>query len=150
MQILRYVINVAILCGTFCGLAAVASVESSGAPKDAHYFVLVTSGTWSENDVGIASTPIYYPGYDVCKRSWNVFHDAARKAFGAYIEAHYDDSFAYTHNMQTVSNKLHSTTEGLKTVEQANQRLIEWIADEKKQGHSVRVHRDFSFTYKNL
>lgn len=117
--------------------------------KDSYYFILVTDGV-HKNKTGIASRPIYYPGYSVCRLSSSQFLHAARQAFAKHVAANYEDSFEYTHNLRPIEMKQHSTTSLLRTAEQANQRLVEWVAEQKQKGYRAEVQRRFSFSSANL
>jgi hypothetical protein len=118
---------------------------------DAYYAFIVVDGVWKDN-IGYASQILHYPGYSTCNsyRDLDFFHDAKR-SFSSHLQAYYNRAFPYgeNNNFFVISNPLHSTYDLLKTRAQAEQRLTDWIADQKSKGYQVRLTR-FSFSCSNL
>lgn len=117
---------------------------------DGYYEIIVVTGTW-KNGVSYASRIIYYPGYSNCnKYKSNEFFSEARRAFSAHLKAYYTEAFpnGENNNFMSINTKLDSY-DYLETKAQAEQRLTEWIAEQKEQGYKVQL-TNFSFSCDNL
>lgn len=115
--------------------------------SDGYYFFIVVDGTW-KNGVGYASRIIHYSGYSNCKKHESYeFINEAKRVFSSHLKAYYPEIFptGENNNFMTIDMKKHSTSLYLKTRAQAEQRLTEWIADQKEQGYKVRT-TGFSFS----
>ena len=132
-------------------ILAFSSFRLKPAPADDGYYAFIVVDGVHKNKVGYASRIIQYPGYDDCnKRSSSQYFREAQRAFSNYLEAHFHDAFPYggMNDLQLVDMKRHSTTELLKTRAQAEQRLTEWIADQKSEGNKVQT-TNFSYSCSN-
>lgn len=130
--------------------AAPISLASSG-ESDAYYAFIVVDGVY-KNGTGYASDIIYFPGSNAAKKYKDTeFFFKARGAFSAYLRAKHHDAFpnGVLNDDRLISFRSHSTSEHLKTRAQAEQRLTEWIAEQKDKGYSV-VTTSFSFSRDNL
>jgi hypothetical protein len=116
---------------------------------DGYYAFIVVDGAW-KNKVGYASQVIYFPGWADCgKRRDLDFFAEAKTAFSSHLKAYYNKAFPYgeNNNFQLMQNKKHSTSTLLTTRAQAEQRLTEWIAEQREQGYEVQT-TDFGFSCK--
>jgi len=117
---------------------------------DGYYAFIVVDGVW-KNKVGYASRIIYYPGYTDCnKASGTYFFADAQRAFSDHLKAYHTEAFPYgeNNNFMIIDMKKYSTSELLKTRAQAEQRLTEWIAEQKEKGYRVQT-TSFSYSCSN-
>lgn len=117
---------------------------------DGYYAFIVVDGIW-KNKVGYASRIMYYPGYTECNRNRSTdFFANAKMAFSDYLKAYYTQAFPYgeNNNFETVENPKYSTSTLLKTRAQAEQRLTEWIAEQKEKGYEVQT-TNFGYSCNN-
>lgn len=117
--------------------------ETVNAEKFDYYFFLeYTPGSTSDySKTRYISSFIYYAGYDECGNDYD-FIPKAKKAFANYIKANYDESNV-THT-QTYDNKLHSSSEKIKTNQQGREVLDNYLADQKSDGRNV-IQTTFSY-----
>jgi hypothetical protein len=127
------------------------SFTAKPAAEDGYYAFIVVDGVWKDGR-GYTSKVIYFPGYSECNRYRDIdFFAEAKRAFSSHLKANYNSAFPYgeNNNFQVISNKLHSTSTQLKTYEQAQQRLSEWVANQKEEGKQVS-YTNFDFSCSNL
>jgi hypothetical protein len=133
-------------------ILAVPSLSFKAKPaEDGYYAFIVVDGVWKDGR-GYASKVIYFPGYSECNRYRDIdFFAEAKRAFSSHLKAYHSDAFptGENNNFQVISNKLYSTSTLLKTHEQAQQRLTEWVASQKEEGKQV-TFTNFGFSCSNL
>jgi hypothetical protein len=108
---------------------------------DSYYCFIVVDGIW-KNKVGYASRIIYYPGWEACgKRRGSDLLADAKRAFSDHLQAYYTGAFptGENNNFEVIDLVKYSTTQLLKTKAQAEQRLTEWIAEQKGKGYEVQT-----------
>lgn len=118
--------------------------------NDGYYAFIVVDGTW-KNGTGYASNIIHFPGYSSCNQIESTyFFQNAKRAFSDYLKAYYNSAFPYgeNNNFQEINMPRHSTSEYLGSYQQAQQRLTEWVADQRAQGYSVQ-HTNFGYNCSN-
>lgn len=104
--------------------------------RDGYYFYLSVSGNWTKNGTAYISGLMHYPGYRECKRAdYDMLKDAEWE-FGKYLDANHNAPYLHN-NILTLNQPLYSANERIKTRKQAEERLNDWVADQKKQGYRV-------------
>ncbi|WP_121357261.1 hypothetical protein [Flavisolibacter nicotianae] len=121
-------------------------------PADEGYYAfIVVDGVWKDH-TGYASRIIYFPGYTECNKYRDIdFFAEAKRSFSSHLKAYYTEAFPYgeNNNFQMIDRKKFSTYDQLKSKAHAEQRLTEWIAEQKEKGYNV-VTTNFGFSCENL
>ena len=130
---------------------ALSSFSAKTTRSDGYYAILVIDGVHKDG-TGYASRIIYYPGYSDCKKyASHAYFNEATRSFGDYLKAQYNSVFPYGEgsNIREINTRQFSTSELLKTRAQAEQRLTEWVAEQKDKGYKVE-YTNFGFSCDNL
>ena len=95
------------------------------------YFYLYVSGTFTDNNTTYISDAIYYTTYEACAEGYQ-FQKKAKEAFSNYLKVNYNDVFRYGagNNIQVVEYKQFSTSNFLKTRQEAYDRLTAFKAEQ--------------------
>jgi hypothetical protein len=120
---------------------------AQNAADDGKYAFIIVDGVW-KNGTSYTSGVIYFPGYNNCDRYSSIeFFDSAKRSFSNHLKAYHNSAFPYgeNNNFQIIDTKRFSTTVLLKTRAQADQRMTEWVADQKSANKQV-VLTNFSFS----
>lgn len=107
---------------------------------DGYYAFIVLDGVWKDNKTAYASQIIYYPGYANCNKiEDSYFFNKAKRIFSDYLKANYSNIFpnGEYNNLTLIQHKKFSTYDRLTSRSQAEQRMTEWVANQKEQGYSV-------------
>ena len=131
---------IALAVATICIFSAFKS-STTNSTNDGYYAFIVVDGVYN-SETGYASSIIHYSGYESCKRlESNHFFAEARRAFSDHLQAYYSHDFpnGENSNFAIIEMKKHSTSQMLKTRAEAEQRMTEWIADQKNKGYAVKT-----------
>lgn len=114
------------------------------AAQEGHYFFVYVSGTWTENNVGYISNPIYYPGYSECGKQRDIdVYAKAKDRFATYLEAHHGEQ--YLRNNITQEQWKMNSNDYMKSSQDTNDRLMTMAADERRDGRRL-VQTNFSYS----
>ncbi|SMO73758.1 hypothetical protein [Solitalea koreensis] len=119
--------------------------------EDGYYAFIVIDGVWKDGR-GYTSKIIYFPGYDDCNKYKAIdYFDNARRAFSNHLKAYHNDAFPYgeNNNFKIIDKKQYSTSTLLQTYEQAQQRMTQWVAEQKEKGYEV-TYTNFGFSCNSL
>lgn len=121
------------------GFISLVAARDTAAVGEGNYLYIVVSGAYAGDGVAYVSRVLYYPGVGNCKLSQGDFYRKAESAFGRYLSVNHPKAFpdGILNRGMKLDRRLHSTYDPIRTVQQAEAVINDWISDEKRRDRHV-------------